>query len=404
MKSNIQPITTPADQLEDHSPIGFSGWDRHSACHGSVALATLCPKPNSSAAADEGTLAHSMAAYWLLNGRAPKGMDTTMENFLRPYVYAIWDRLPKRSNGAIWMVEGRVAAPSIHPDCRGTVDALIWDDEHKSLQVHDLKYGKLPVEAEGNQQLMGYAVCAMETFKLKPKTVELYIHQVRISPKPAMAPVDLMDLEIFEEEVREHVAAIEEQKAILKKTKDPKKLDLHAGDHCRYCPAWSMCHERMAAAKREGIDLLMPKPAELPVDAGKVVAFALKVAPWAAMILKNAKAHMLKGGTIPGAKLVKGKRVRVAKDAGSFLDDLTTEPAFGGLGLNPKLLMTAPKLKTIPQIEEVIPKDQAEAFKELWEWRDGAPQLAAESDKRDAWKIRPEDYFAAITDGEDEPE
>lgn len=403
MKTSIRPITTPASELEDHSPIGFSGWDRHSACHGSVALATLCPKSESSDDARLGQLAHSVAAYWLMNGHPPKGSDAAMQEFLRPYVEFVWGQLPRTAaSKAIWLVEGRVAAPSIHPDCRGTVDALIWDHDSRTLQIHDLKYGGYKVDAEENVQLMGYAVCAIEQFKLKPKRVELYIHQVRISPKPKMWECELTDLELFEDDVRTHVAAIEEQKKILAKTKDPRKLDLHAGDHCRYCPAWSSCHERREAAQREGIDMLVPKPDALPPNVEKAVAFAKQALPWATMVLKNAKKYMMQGGSIPGFKLVAGKRVRVPKDEASFESDLTLDTELGGLGLRARDIMSKPKLLTIPQLEGVMPKDKLEAFNELWEWQPGAPQLATEDDKRPALRARAEDFFKALEDDEDE--
>lgn len=396
-----KPITTPADQLEDHSPIGFSGWDRHSACHGSVALATLCPKPKSSAAADEGTLAHAVAAEWLIRGSVPKGADTVMENFLRPYIRFIVSKLPKVVNGAIWLVEGRVAAPSIHKDTRGTVDSMIWDEANKVLQIHDLKYGKYPVSAANNVQLMGYAICAIEAWKLKPKRIELYIHQVRIDPEPDMWVCDLMDLELFEDQIRDDVTEIERQKAILKKTKDPKKLTLVAGDHCRYCPAWSMCHERKAAADRQGIDLLIPKPDALPANAAEVVAFAKKALPWAKMVLKNAMRHLRQGGTIPGVFLAKGKRARVPKDPKTFIEALIGDGIEDGLGLSEDAIMVTkpPTLKSVAQLEAIVPKDKKKAFNELWEYQPGAPKLALDGEKGEPYKVRPEDYFEAI--GED---
>jgi hypothetical protein len=216
-----------------------------------------------------------------------------------------------------------------------------------------------------------------------------------------------MDLDMFEDEVREDVEKIEAQKAILKKTKDPKKLTLNAGDHCRYCPAWSICHERKEAAKRAGIDLLIPKPDALPANAGEVVAFAKKALPWAKMILKNAMRHLRQGGTIDGVFLAEGKRLRVPKDPDTFADELTTEPELGGLGLSEKDIMTEPKppaLKSIKQLEGVIPKDKRKAFDALWEYRSGAPRIALEGEKGKPYKVNPEDYFTAIEDDSDEDE
>lgn len=409
MKPSLRPITTPDDEPEYHSPIGWSGWERHSSCHGSVALAALCPKAISSAAADLGTLAHRLARRWLLEGVCPEGVDREMRGHLWDYVREVWATFPRISIGALWVVEGRLSAPSIHEDCSGTVDALVWDAHEKVLGVHDLKYGKFPVDAKNNSQLMGYALCALETYtQIQPERIDFYIHQVRISPKPDKWFCDAIDLDIFRDEVVEHVAAIEAQKAILEKSKgDQSKLDLHAGDHCRYCPAWSVCQERILAAKREGIDLLIPKPEELPGDASTIVQFALKAAPWAAAVLKQAKDHMKKGGSIPGLKLVAGKRARVPVDPGSFEDELTTETDLGGLGLRLDQVRTKPepKTKSVKQLEEVMTEAQKKAFASMWRYQEGAPVLVTESDKRPALKkANAEDYFKAIEDNSEEDE
>lgn len=407
---SIRPIITPEAEREEHSPTGFSGWDRHSACHGSVAMASLFPRPQSGADADLGNVAHAAGAEWLMRGYCPKGVDKVMEDFLRPYVYSVWDRLvkTKRAGDVTWFVEGRVAAPSIHVDCRGTVDGLIWDAEAEVLMIDDLKYGKRPVSAERNVQLMGYAVCAVEQLGIRPKRVELRIHQVRLSATPSLYVIDdMMELESFEDDVREHYAAIEEQRAVLKRTRDPRKLDLVAGDHCVYCPAKLHCHEREEAAKREGIDLLV-RPDPLSADAGRLVAFALRALPWAAAMLKDARAHMMKGGAIPGLKMVAGKRVRVAKDRDMFMDELTLERELGGVGLRPDQVVAPGKPLTIPQLEEVVgkkDKERAKAFAALWEWRQGAPQLALESDDRPAieGRVRAEDYFEVVEDDDEQP-
>lgn len=331
-----------------------------------------------------------------------------MGTHLWNYVRGVWATFPRIATGALWVVEGRLSAPSIHQDCSGTVDALVWDAHERVLGVHDLKYGKYPVSAVNNSQMMGYAICAMETYpQIKPERIDLCIHQVRISPKPDKWSCDDIDLDIFRDEVVEHVAAIEKQKAILKRSKgDQSKLDLHAGDHCRYCPAWSICQERIRAAKAEGIDLLIPKPEELSKDSSRIVAFALKAAPWAAAVLTQAKQYIGKGGSIPGVKLVAGKRVRVPVDPESFEDELTTETDLGGLGLRLDQVRTAPepKIKTIKQLEEVMTKKQKEAFASMWKYQNGAPVLVSEDDKRPALRPRAEDYFKALPEADDEDE
>lgn len=395
-----------APQRDDHSPIGFSQWDRVSNCTGSVALATLCPDDGvETAAAREGTLAHHIAAEWLMTGVVPIGTDKVMADFLRPYVLGIWSKLPKIVNKAIWVVEGSVAAPSIHEDVHGTTDCLIWDDAEKTLHVFDLKYGKYPVDVVGNVQLMGYAMCALETWpELKPKKIVLYIHQSRISNEFQGWEVDPLDIDVFREDVIETVAEVERQKKLLKKTKDPRKLTLNAGDHCHWCPARLMCHERMDAAKREGIDVLMPVPKKLGKDAGKLVRFALKALPMAQAVLKAAKEQLLKGGKIDGVRLIQGKRVRVPAKK-DLLDELTLDPDLGGVGLDEEQVMVPPKppkMRTLAQLAEIVPKARQAAFNKLWKWQEGAPKLVAEETPGKDYRVSADDYFKALPEGEED--
>lgn len=412
MKTGLLPATnvTPAPKRDDHSPIGFSQWDRVSNCAGSVALASLCPKPESSAAADLGTLAHSVAAHWLMTGSPPAGTDKKMADFLRPYVKGIWSLLPGIVTKAIWVVEGSVAAPSIHEDVHGTTDCLIWDAHNRVLHVFDLKYGNYPVDVIDNQQLMGYAMCALETWpEIKPKKIILYIHQPRLAKEFQGWEIDPLDLDLFRDSVVDTVAEVERQKKILKKTKDPRKLTLNAGDHCHWCPARLMCHERMDAAEKEGIDVLMPVPEKLGKDSGKLVRFALKALPFVKAVIKAAQAHALKGGKIDGVKLVQGKRVRVIRKGREedFDDELTLDADLGGIGLDEDDIMVKPKppkRKTIAQIAAIVPKARKKAFDKLWEWAPGAPKLVEEEADGKPYKLRAEDYFKALPgeEGEDD--
>jgi hypothetical protein len=68
--------------------------------------------------------------------------------------------------------------------------------------------------------------------------------------------------------------------------------------------------------------------------------------------------------------------------------------------------MTAPtpKVKTIKQIEEGLTKSQKKTFESMWKHGEGSPCLVAESDKRPALKPKAEDFFKAITDGEEDDE
>jgi len=414
----MRPMEGSLDESDEgHSPIGFSGAERWMACPGSVALIATVPRQPSSTAADHGTLCHMVAAFWLLHGSAPQGTDPSIENLVRPYVYTVWGCLPKTGvySKILYLVEARVAAPNIHPDCRGTVDALIYDHTAKILQVHDLKTGKWPVDAERNPQLMGYAVAACAQYKLKPERIDLYIHQVRLSREPKKWSLDSMDLELFEEEVRDAIQKVEAEKAVLNEAyqsgedqeEGASRLTLNAGEHCHFCDAKPICPAFSVEAKRTGVEMLLPVPVDYPAaKMERAVAFARKFLPWAKALLVMARNHALKGGKVPGSKLVAGKRSRVYNDPKNIADELTTEAELGGLGLPEAAIYSQPKLKTVNQIREALPPAQQKAFDKLWHWAGGSPQLVDESDERAPYKARAEDYFKAIEEdgGEEETE
>jgi hypothetical protein len=45
----------------------------------------------------------------------------------------------------------------LSPECRGRLDAATWDGETRTLRVYEFKWGRAPVEAKGNWQLLTYA-------------------------------------------------------------------------------------------------------------------------------------------------------------------------------------------------------------------------------------------------------
>jgi hypothetical protein len=59
-------------------------------------------------------------------------------------------------------IEHRVHLKTLHPDLYGTCDAIVYED-FGTLHVIDFKYGAgIPVEVEGNEQVMYYALGALE--------------------------------------------------------------------------------------------------------------------------------------------------------------------------------------------------------------------------------------------------
>lgn len=149
--------------MSEHSPLSPSSLHRHMRCAGAYAAEERLPN-TTSAAAEEGTLAHEYAAA-VLQGKPfhMLGVDDEMQkhivgpggyvDFVQGYAFG----------AAMCEVEYRVyLVPFVH----GTADVIILyrDARGWHLVVIDLKYGMIPVTAAGNEQLCAYLLGAFKLF------------------------------------------------------------------------------------------------------------------------------------------------------------------------------------------------------------------------------------------------
>lgn len=104
-----------------------------------------------------------------------------------------------------------------------TVDRVLYlaDEVH----IFDWKWGKIPVNPVGNEQLMFYAAAVAQDFGLSAKGVTVHIVQPRADNMDSWF-VDTNRLKAFVDET------IETERKIL--AKDPTFVP---GDHCQFCVA-----------------------------------------------------------------------------------------------------------------------------------------------------------------------
>jgi hypothetical protein len=193
---------------------------------------------------------------------------------------------------------------------------------------------------------------------------------------------------------------------IVTAAKEPNAPRIPGEDQCKFCPAAATCPERLASVTSAISDVFQPapsadatpapiasvdaiteladvqmtqSPADLdPEQLGRLLDQASLIEGW----LKDVRAHARKllesGGTVPGWKLIEGKRSRAWKE-----DETEVVTALKRLSLNvgeiyEKKLVTPAKAEAISKIAGS--KKRKEKLAELWAWKTGKPTLAPESD------------------------
>jgi hypothetical protein len=233
-----------------HSKLGPSSMYRWEACPGSVRQSAGI-KSISSAAADEGTLVHDLAAR-ALSGEDPMTICESMPHLdaVQLWVdtvmgdYTARKRFDNTKPDHLehLYVEQRFHLEALHPQFFGTSDAVVWEEVDRLLRVYDLKYGKTIVDVKDNTQLLYYALGASLVHNFPVREVECIIVQPRGKTKSRRVSrwrFSALDLMEFEDRLLRAARA----------TEDPF-APLVPGSHCYFCPATFSCPAQLEA-KRE---------------------------------------------------------------------------------------------------------------------------------------------------------
>lgn len=241
-------------------------------CPGSVNLiASLNLPETSSAYADEGTRAHTLAEKVLRAGRSKvsptldsiKGTaeDIELMAAVNTYLADVWSLIDKNAVQTTLLVEHKFHLTDVSEECFGTCDAVAYDRKRNQLFVWDYKHGAgVKVEAEGNPQLLYYALGAYKHFENEQiDEVILTIVQPRCEAEEGPIrrwAVDPLELLAFGDDLREAVAAT--------KSADAPLAD---GEWCKFCPVKAHCSRLEGAARAlahdEFGDVTMPEPSTL---------------------------------------------------------------------------------------------------------------------------------------------
>jgi len=388
-----------------HATFGASSSERWMECPASIALCEKAPPQKQSEYASEGTDAHSVLEAFLKNPAKRFQTETflkqkyPLEMVLHGMRAATWI-INQMSKGAVLLSETRVDASAFTREGEfGTLDAAIVE-EFGTLTVCDYKYGQgVAVEAEGNTQMLYYALGIAERYNYNFSRVRMVILQPRAEHEKGP--------------IREWVITIDELlewkekfKAGVERALDPLAEFKH-GKWCRWCPAAPLCPEisekAITEAKLDFDDLVEGKQHLGPPEAipygkvgvpklGKLLTLADKLEDWIKALREHAQNVLERGEKIEGWKLVDKRSIRKWKNEERAVAE--AKQKFG------KLAFTDPELLSPAQLEKAVAprlRPQVDKFIEKHASAESSgTTLAPESDKRPPVKPPIETDFTEV--------
>lgn len=348
-----------------HSKYSPSKMNRAMACPGSVELEQTVPERPAGEAAEYGTERHGEGEAWLRGNLDPSTLPDEERELVGTYVDVCEVGRSER-NPTAYYIEDRIES-QVLTDFGGTIDYWELHNEEGWARIVDLKTGMQPVEAVGNEQLLAYAALIAEKFP-HLKRYELIIVQPRAGGDPVKTWV------VDAVEVKRFAARIYNLPVLAGR--------FQPGDHCRYCPALTVCE----AAAEAALGVAQLDFGKLPAPDLKATLVRLaESAGWIKRLLDEVPRRMLalmeSGESIPGYKAVRSVGNRAWR-----LDEDGTLKALAKLKIG-KRVATEQKLLSVAQLEKRL--DDPAVIAELWTRPDKGLVVVPDSDKRPAVELTP---------------
>lgn len=434
--------------MSEHAKFSPSKMQRIIACPGSVALESALPDSRSSYA-DEGTVAHDMAARCLRVGKdtidfigasadvnpqgavgwamAPHTGKFQINQSFADYVQSYVDMVRRLAHGKLLLVEQRVGfSEAAGAEGQfGTADVVIIDTGTGEIWVIDLKFGMgVKVYAEGNEQALTYAAGVLETYAeiLPPITkINLVISQPRLDHEDHWE-CTLADVQNHVRKMHEAVTKAECGLAMYQDNKVVPEVYFAAGDkQCKFCKAKAFCPTLAASVAGameldfaafntvEGINQVVagPRPvAPSPALIGARYGMLDLVEEWVKAVRSETERMVFAGMDVIGPDGERMKLVEGRKGSRAWKDEQIAEGRLAGL-------MPADKLYK-PRV--IVSPAEAEKFfggkkkKPSPHWADvmmlyssapGKPSVALGSDPRPSWSGEAKaEEFAGFADAD----
>ena len=360
------------------------------------------PSSESSEAAREGTAAHELAqdclvrgieAYELVNTKyvvedqvfevTPDMARFIQEGYVNPIL--------ELAQGYTLRVEQKLAlAPVTGEVATGTADAVILKD--RALTIADLKYGMHRVEAQGNSQLLAYALAAVSQYEKITGPIEhvdLMIFQPRLKHVSEWR-VSRFDLEAWGVRL-----------AIMIDRIQHGAITLNPGaSQCKYCAKAATCealNESIFEAASVDFDSDQ-EPTPPSEDDDELLAKKLRmvglIKTWAEAVETESRKRLMAGRQLRGFKVVEGRR-----GARKWIDEVEAESAMKGMRIRHKdmyeqRLITPTTAEKYAKWKRIGPT-QWRKLSALLTQTEGKPSVVEESDPRPALVTDPAEDFSA---------
>lgn len=367
-----------------HALLSASFSHRWLNCPPSVRLSEGIPDKGSEYAR-EGTDAHSLCEYRLKKLLGMDAVDPTehldwyngemeecAENYAS-YVLELLERAKETCADPVVLVEQRVDFSRFVDNGFGTADSIIISDG--ALNIVDYKHGKgVEVSAEGNPQMMLYALGALEIFDgiYDIDEVRMTIFQPRIGNISVSEMSKDALLEWANGELTEKAALAYEGGG-----------DFACGDWCRFCKAKAVCRKLAEENLKMAQYDFAPADTLDETEIAAILDRADELAAWVTDVKDYALSQALQGVRYPGYKVVEGRSAR------KYTSEDAVAQVVSGAGYDPY----THKVLGLTEMQKLLGKQK---FNELLAAfivkPQGKPVLVPETDKRPIMNTAKDDF------------
>jgi RecB family exonuclease len=278
--------------MTTHTLYSASSLDRLALCPPSARMSKDIPD-NQSKDAERGTRIHSLGEM-ILAGEdiSIVGIDAEEMNLAKAYAEYVWEVAGE--DGTVFVEESFHDTLSIyHPDLGGTADAVIING--KDIHIIDLKTGRSPVQAEGNKQMLTYALGALTKHGFNFDNVHLHIYQPNNISKQIYKTSDINQ---WSQTLLE----------ITKRADDPFEKPNPTAKGCFFCKAKTICPAIREKTLEQAKQDFSTNNLEQLLDDAKLAL------TWAESIMDKAKEEIANGADGGHWHLKNGRKMVSYKD------------------------------------------------------------------------------------------